>query len=83
MGLPRIHGRPARTGATQVLAAERERIAHGKELEVARLRAQQERLADRAAQQDELRARRHQEAAEKEWRAKERAAAGGWPGVLG
>ncbi len=56
------------------IAAEKERIAHEKELETARLRAMQERAADKAAELDELRARRYQEAKEREWRAKERAA---------
>ncbi|GLC57608.1 Cilia- and flagella-associated protein 45 [Pleodorina starrii] len=57
----------------QVLAAEKERIAKEKEMEVARLRAMQERAADKQAELDELRARRYQEAKEREWRAKERA----------
>lgn len=40
-------------------------------METARLRAQQERMADKQAELDELRARRYQEAKEKEWREKE------------
>lgn len=50
---------------------EKERVAKEKELETARLRAQQERMADKQAELDELRARRYQEAKEKEWRGKE------------
>lgn len=42
-------------------------------METARLRAQQERANDRQAELDELRARRYQEAYEREWRTKERA----------
>ncbi len=41
-------------------------------METARLRAMQERAADKQAELDELRARRYQEAKEREWRAKER-----------
>lgn len=59
--------------ALQALAAEKERIAKEKELETARLRALQERAADKQSELDELRARRYQEAKEREWRAKERA----------
>ncbi|WIA11863.1 hypothetical protein OEZ85_011949 [Tetradesmus obliquus] len=59
----------------QALAAEKEAIAREKEMEVARLRAMQEKQADHQSEQDELRARRYQEAKEREWRAKERAAA--------
>ncbi len=40
------------------LAAEREAAAHEKELEVSRMRAQQERAIDRQGEVDELRARR-------------------------
>lgn len=54
--------------------AEKERIAKEKELETARLRAQQEKAADKQAELDELRARRYQEAKEREWRARELAA---------
>eukprot|EP00210_Caulerpa_lentillifera_P002835 g2709.t1 len=50
---------------------ERERVAKEKELETARLRAQQEKMADKQAELDELRARRYQEVKEKEWREKE------------
>ncbi|PNH08697.1 Coiled-coil domain-containing protein 19, mitochondrial [Tetrabaena socialis] len=57
----------------QSLTAEKERIAREKEQEVARLRAMQERAADKQAELDELRARRYQEAKEREWRTKERA----------
>lgn len=56
----------------QALAEEKERIAKEKELEIARLRAQQERANDRQAEIDELRARRYQEQSEREWRDKER-----------
>lgn len=55
------------------MAAEKERIAHEKEMETARLRAMQERAADKQSELDELRARRYQEAKEREWRSKERA----------
>lgn len=57
------------------IAMEKERIAKEKEMETARLRAMQERAADKQAELDELRARRYQEAKEREWRAKERSAA--------
>ncbi|XP_006642298.3 cilia- and flagella-associated protein 45 isoform X1 [Lepisosteus oculatus] len=52
--------------------AEQERLKREKEKEVARLRALQERDKDHKAEQDELRARRNQEAAEREWRRKEK-----------
>mgnify|MGYP001806733456 CR=1 FL=1 len=42
-------------------------------METARLRAMQERAADKQSELDELRARRYQEAKEREWRQKERA----------
>ena len=50
-------------------------MAREKELEAARLRAQQEKHADTAAAMDELRAQRIQEAHERAYREKERAAA--------
>ena len=50
-------------------------MAREKELETARLRAQQEKHADTAAAMDELRAQRIQEAHERAYREKERAAA--------
>jgi len=56
----------------QAVAEEKERVAKEKELEIARLRAQQEKVADRQSEIDELRARRYQEQAEREWREKER-----------
>ncbi|KAL7870424.1 hypothetical protein SRHO_G00079210 [Serrasalmus rhombeus] len=52
--------------------AEQKLIKREKEKEVARLRALQERDRDHKAEQDELRARRNQEAAEREWRRKEK-----------
>ncbi|XP_076850628.1 cilia- and flagella-associated protein 45 [Brachyhypopomus gauderio] len=52
--------------------AEQQRIKREKEKDVARLRALQERDRDHRAEQDELRARRNQEAAEREWRRKEK-----------
>ncbi|XP_041098395.1 cilia- and flagella-associated protein 45 [Polyodon spathula] len=52
--------------------AEQERIKKEKEQDVARLRALQERDRDHRAEQDALRARRNQEAAEREWRRKEK-----------
>lgn len=53
------------------VAEEKARIAREKELECARLRAAQEKAADKQSEIDELRARRHAEAAEREWRTKE------------
>ena len=50
-------------------------IKKAKEEETARLRAQQERAQDKQSEIDELRARRYQEAYEREWRDKEAAAA--------
>ncbi|CAL8349699.1 unnamed protein product [Lota lota] len=47
-------------------------IKKGKEKEVARLRALQERDRDYKADQDELRARRNREATEREWRKKQK-----------
>ncbi|XP_068441678.1 cilia- and flagella-associated protein 45 isoform X1 [Clinocottus analis] len=52
--------------------AEQRRIKKEKELEIARLRAQQEKAKDYKAEQDDLRARRNQEAADREWRRKEK-----------
>ncbi|XP_029967344.1 cilia- and flagella-associated protein 45 [Salarias fasciatus] len=52
--------------------AEQRRIKKEKELEIARLRAQQERAKDHKAEQDELRARRNQEAMDREWRRAEK-----------
>ena len=42
----------------QVLAEEKARLAHERELEVARLRDAQEKILDRRSEMDELRARR-------------------------
>jgi hypothetical protein len=53
--------------------AEKDRVTKEKELETARLRAQQEKAADHQAELDELRAMRIQEAYEREYREKERA----------
>uniref|UniRef100_A0A8B9E3Q1 Cilia- and flagella-associated protein 45 n=1 Tax=Anser cygnoides TaxID=8845 RepID=A0A8B9E3Q1_ANSCY len=55
--------------------AEQERIRREKEKEMARLRAMQERALDHQAERDALRAKRSQEAAEREWRRKEKEAA--------
>lgn len=55
------------------LQAEKDRIAHEKEMETARLRALQEKANDKQAELDELRARRYQEAKDREWRAREKA----------
>uniref|UniRef100_A0A3Q3M0J3 Cilia- and flagella-associated protein 45 n=1 Tax=Mastacembelus armatus TaxID=205130 RepID=A0A3Q3M0J3_9TELE len=52
--------------------AEQRRIKKDKELEIARLRAQQEKVKDYKAEQDELRARRNQEITERQWRKKEK-----------
>uniref|UniRef100_A0ACB8G864 Uncharacterized protein n=1 Tax=Sphaerodactylus townsendi TaxID=933632 RepID=A0ACB8G864_9SAUR len=55
--------------------AEQQRIHREKEMETSRLRALQERAQDHQAEQDALRAKRNQEAAEREWRRKEKDAA--------
>nr|XP_046246313.1 cilia- and flagella-associated protein 45 [Scatophagus argus] len=52
--------------------AEQRRIKKEKELEIARMRARQEKAKDYKAEQDELRARRHQESVDREWRQKEK-----------
>ncbi|KAI5098006.1 cilia- and flagella-associated protein 45 [Silurus meridionalis] len=52
--------------------AEQKRLKKEKEIEVARMRALQERDRDVKAERDALRARRNQEAAEREWRRKEK-----------
>lgn len=57
----------------QEVLAQKERVAQEKEMETARLRAMQERAADKQSEMDELRARRYQESKEREWRNKERA----------
>lgn len=57
------------------IAEEKARIAREKEAECARLRAAQEKVADKQSELDELRARRHAEAVEREWREKESAKA--------
>jgi len=65
----------AKDAREQEIAFEKERIRHEKEMETVRLRTMQERAADKQAELDELRARRYQETKEREWRAKEKAAA--------
>jgi len=50
---------------------EQERVRIAKEMEVARLRAQQERARDQQAERDALRAKRALERDEREWRRKE------------
>ncbi|XP_030044065.1 cilia- and flagella-associated protein 45 isoform X2 [Microcaecilia unicolor] len=55
--------------------AEQKKIKKEKELEVARLRALQEKAQDYRAEQDALRAKRSQEAMERLWRKKEKEAA--------
>ncbi|XP_061576247.1 cilia- and flagella-associated protein 45 [Cololabis saira] len=50
---------------------EQRRIKKEKELEIARLRAKQEKARDLKAEQDEIRARRNQEMTEREWRMKD------------
>ncbi|XP_022602067.1 cilia- and flagella-associated protein 45 [Seriola dumerili] len=52
--------------------AEQRRIKKEKELEIARLRARQEKAKDYKAEQDDLRARRNQEIMDREWRRKEK-----------
>uniref|UniRef100_A0A061R424 Cilia- and flagella-associated protein 45 n=1 Tax=Tetraselmis sp. GSL018 TaxID=582737 RepID=A0A061R424_9CHLO len=56
-------------------ASRQAALKKAKEEEIARLRAQQERAQDKQSELDELRARRYQEAYEREWRQKEAAAA--------
>ncbi|XP_044209892.1 cilia- and flagella-associated protein 45 [Thunnus albacares] len=51
---------------------QQRQIKKEKELEIARLRARQEKAKDYKADQDELRARRNQEIADREWRRKEK-----------
>lgn len=57
------------------IAEEKDRIAREKEAECARLRAAQEKVADKQSEMDELRARRHAEVVEREWREREAAKA--------
>ncbi|XP_035536475.1 cilia- and flagella-associated protein 45 [Morone saxatilis] len=52
--------------------AEQRQIKKEKELEIARLRARQEKAKDYKAEQDELRAQRNQESINREWRRKEK-----------
>uniref|UniRef100_A0A3B4ARW9 Cilia- and flagella-associated protein 45 n=1 Tax=Periophthalmus magnuspinnatus TaxID=409849 RepID=A0A3B4ARW9_9GOBI len=52
--------------------AEQRQIKREKELEIARLRARQEKAKDYQAKQDEIRARRNQEIMDREWRRKEK-----------
>jgi hypothetical protein len=66
-----IADRDARELAEQM---ERDRVAHEIEMETVRMRAQQEKQADTQAEMDELRAMRVQEAHERAYREKERAA---------
>ncbi|CAN9514666.1 unnamed protein product [Ophioblennius macclurei] len=51
---------------------EQKRLKVEKELELARLRAQQKRATDTKAEMDDLRARRNQEAKDREWRRNEK-----------
>lgn len=55
----------------QAIQEEKDQTAQEKEREIARMRAAQEKAADKQAELDELRARRHAEAAEREWRTQE------------
>jgi len=64
-----------RDAREEAALAEAERVKRERELEVARLRAQQEKAQDKQAEVDELRAIRAQEAYEREWRQKEKAEA--------
>lgn len=59
----------------QEIAAEQERVRKEKEEEIARLRKLQEKAKDKKAELDALRAKRAQEAAEREFRQKEKDAA--------
>ncbi|KAK1900408.1 Cilia- and flagella-associated protein 45 [Dissostichus eleginoides] len=52
--------------------AEQKRLKKEKELEIARLRARQEKAKDYKAEQDELRARRNQEFKDRDWRSKQK-----------
>ncbi|MEQ2252650.1 hypothetical protein ILYODFUR_024014 [Ilyodon furcidens] len=52
--------------------AAQKQIKKDKELEIAQLRAQQERAKDYKAEQDEIRARRNQEITDRQWRMKQR-----------
>ncbi|XP_034556857.1 cilia- and flagella-associated protein 45 isoform X2 [Notolabrus celidotus] len=52
--------------------ADQRRIMKEKELEISRMRAQQQRAKDYMAEQDEIRIRRNQEATDREWRRKEK-----------
>eukprot|EP01064_Diplonema_japonicum_P026285 TRINITY_DN37705_c0_g1_i1.p1 TRINITY_DN37705_c0_g1~~TRINITY_DN37705_c0_g1_i1.p1 ORF type:complete len:479 (+),score=134.26 TRINITY_DN37705_c0_g1_i1:43-1479(+) len=58
----------------QEIQAEHERVKSEKEREIARLRSLQEKAQDKQAELDALRARRAQEAAEREFRQKEKEA---------
>lgn len=51
---------------------EQKQMKREKELEIARLRARQEKAKDYQAEQDEIRARRNQEILDREWRRKEK-----------
>ncbi|XP_033953002.1 cilia- and flagella-associated protein 45 [Pseudochaenichthys georgianus] len=55
-----------------VYEAEQKHLKKEKELEIARLRARQEKAKDYKAEQDELRARRNQEFKDRDWRSKQR-----------
>eukprot|EP01059_Diplonema_ambulator_P010938 TRINITY_DN20955_c0_g1_i1.p1 TRINITY_DN20955_c0_g1~~TRINITY_DN20955_c0_g1_i1.p1 ORF type:complete len:497 (+),score=241.35 TRINITY_DN20955_c0_g1_i1:41-1492(+) len=57
------------------IQAEHDKVKAEKEREIARLRSLQEKAQDKQAELDALRARRAQEAAEREWRQKEKDAA--------
>jgi hypothetical protein len=59
----------------QDLRSEADRIKAEKEAETLRMRAMQEKMADTKAEEDALRAKRAQEAAERDWRNKELTAA--------
>lgn len=71
-------------GTPQEMAEERERLAKAKELEVARLRAMQEKVQDTRSAEDEARAKRYQvgAAAGRDKRAGRRFAAGLGAGEL-
>jgi Trichohyalin-plectin-homology domain len=60
-----------RVSAEQAAAEERERAARARERETDRLRASQQRAADLRAEIDGIRARRWQEACERDWRRRE------------
>jgi hypothetical protein len=56
------------------LEAEKEAIHAAKEMEIAKMRAAQEKAMDNRSAMDELRAKRSQEAADRKWRQQQKEA---------